>query len=130
MKEQIKNKIFNFIKEQNIWSDDECTDEMIETLFDNINLSDEEINFLEEENIELFDLYSEIYSEYIETGKIFVFKYVFRHENGTDILYGKDKISLAKYIVDNIVINEKEGEWETLDINQVLDDIEEIARQE
>lgn len=128
MKEQIKNKIFNFIKEQNIWSDNEYTDEMIETLYDNIKLSDEEINFLEEENIELFDLYSEIYSEYIETGKIFVFKYVFRHENGTDIIYGKGKKSLAEYIVDNIVVNEKEGNWETLDINQVLDDIEEIEK--
>lgn len=128
MKEQIKNKIFNFIKEQNIWSDNECTDEMIETLYDNLMLSDEETDWLEETETELFDLYYEIYSEYIETGKIFVFKYVFRHGNGTDVIYGKDKKSLAEYIVDNIVINEKEGDWEKLDINQVLDDIEEIEK--
>lgn len=126
MKEQIKNKIFNFIKEQNIWSDNEYTDEMIETLYDNIKLSDEETDWLEETETELFDLYYEIYSEYIETGKIFVFKYVFRHENGTDTIYGKDKKSLAEYVVDNIVVNEKEGDWETLDINQVLNDIEEV----
>lgn len=126
MKEQIKNKIFNFIKEQNIWSDNEYTDEMIETLYDNIKLSDEEINYIEEETEGLFDLYSEIYSEYIETGKIFKFKYIFKFENGIDVIYGKDKKALADYIVDNIVVNEKEGDWETLDINQVLNNIEEV----
>lgn len=56
--------------------------------------------------------------------------YVFKFENGADVLYSKDKASLAEYVVDNIVINEKDGNWETLDINKVLDDIEEIARQE
>lgn len=126
MKENIKEKIYNFIKELNVWSDDESTDGIIETLYDNIKLSDEEINYIEEETEGLFDLYSEIYSEYIETGKIFKFKYIFKFENGIDIIYGKDKKALADYIVDNIVVNEKEGDWETLDINQVLNNIEEV----
>lgn len=126
MKENIKEKIYNFIKGLNVWSDDESTDGIIETLYDNIKLSDEEINYIEEETEGLFDLYSEIYSEYIEKGKIFKFKYIFKFENGVDVIYGKDKKTLAEYIVDNIVINEKEGDWEKLDINQVLDDIEEI----
>lgn len=126
MKEQIKNKIYEFIKNLIIWSDDEYTDGMIENISDNIKLSDKELEWLEETETELFEIYYELYLEFIETGKIFGFKYVFKHENGADIIYGKDKAALAEYIVDNIVVNEKEGDWETLDFNEVLNDIEKI----